>query len=128
MVVESDHTIMCFDCSATVERDATYPAAPNISIGESVATSNWTCTSPSSLTTTSCGTYTAVGGQFTDHWSLGADGASPSGCGFDITDHWQWCPLAKSFATLFGYIRQLNVEINGSVSPGMMPGGTVIKP
>ncbi|MGH9478108.1 MAG: hypothetical protein ACRD1A_02670, partial [Terriglobales bacterium] len=83
------------------------------------------------VNTTACGTFNAnSNGLFEDDWTVGTDAATPSGCGFSVTDHWQWCELApnKTFATLNGFTHQLAIEINSVTSPAQMAPGTVIRP
>lgn len=103
-----------------------------ISLQESATTSNWTCSvpPPGALQITKCPSPTGQNGDFTDAWTLDTDDASPVDCGFNITDHWQWCDIspAKTFATLSGYVHSNQIEINGVVSPNKMAAGTVIKP
>ena len=141
MVVEGDTLGRCSGCSTAVARFVTYQIvdfsgtnSPTLVIGEAPTTSGWSCSQqePGSLTTIcSSNPATATNGVFQDEWSIGGDVFTPSGCGFAITDHWQWCAMSPphTFGTLTGYIHTDAVSINGSVNPpNQFPIGTPINP
>ena len=108
-------------------------AAASIAIGEVVTESNWNCSQadPGTTTTPYGGGTTDASGYFTDTWYLSPN-FTPAGCGFDITDRWQWDPglsLTYTFGTLVGFIHTDASQINGfSNPPTPMPKGTVINP
>jgi hypothetical protein len=59
---------------------------------------------------------------------MSSDAYTPAGCGFNITDHWQWCAHspAQTLGTLTGYVHTDKIQINGVVSPNSIPTGAVI--
>lgn len=132
----------------TPVRDVTYlvqnkdgSAAANIPIAENMTWSGWNCSQSEPnppLITTACDgkSLTSSSGQFNDLWGWYVN-YTPSGCGLNVTDHWQWCAPSGSgpnpgvtFMTLTGYIHTNATEINGYAIPPSngMPKGTVIKP
>jgi hypothetical protein len=138
MVVQSDVTGKCSGCATTVERFVTYQIQ-NFSgtnagatwIGEVVTDTGWSCTQSnpgSSTAPCSANQQTNSTGVFTDGWSLASDGYTPTGCGENTTDQWQWCKHtpAQDLGTLTGYLHTNAIKINGVVSPSAMPTGTVI--
>lgn len=142
MVVQSDSFGKCDGCSTTVQRVVTYQVinasganSGAIPICESPTVTNWSCTQQQKVTFQSCSSpYTTTStGAFPDQWTMGSDAYTPAGCGFSVTDHWQWAASAsvqKTFATLTGYVHTNAISINGHVSPpaGTLPPGTVINP
>jgi hypothetical protein len=139
MTVVADQLGTCSGCTTAVERLVTYQVknfsnsnVAAIPIGENPTRSNWNCnqTQPG-ITSTPCseGDQTSSGGQFTDGWSLGADGYTPAGCGNNMDDHWLWCPANRSIGHLSGYVHTNAVSINGVVNPpNQFMAGTVINP
>jgi hypothetical protein len=116
------------------------PAA-NIWIAESISLTGWNCNqSDPGNSTAQCNAQqsTDSAGMLTDEWGM-YTGYTPSGCGKNIIDHWQWCAPAgsnpaapnpgKTFGTLSGYIHTSDSKINGYANPPTpMPGGLVIAP
>jgi hypothetical protein len=119
--VTADSTVLCGGCSTTVQRNVNYvvqlfsgaTAPSGLGLEEGIATSNWTCTTPTSDAYTTCasGINTNSDGAFADGWSLGTGTISPVGCGFDILDHYEWCPTGKTIATVSGNISQTSIKV-----------------
>jgi hypothetical protein len=139
MVVQSDVLGKCTGCQTTVLRTVTYQVqnfsgtlANTTWVGENVSLSGWSCTqsNPGSQTAPCSANFmTNSAGVFSDQWSLASDGYTPTGCGQNVTDHWQWCAHspAQTLGTLTGYVHTNAISINGVVSPpNSMPPGTVI--
>ena len=126
MIVKYDQVFPCSGCIYTVERDVTYQVIKFsgspvfvIPIGESVSDSGWNCDQPfPGATTTPCagGLDTDTNGMFTDSWTLRND-FTPSGCGTNTVDRWQWCAAPKTIGTLTGYLHTDDISINGYVNP-----------
>jgi hypothetical protein len=138
MIVQSDVTGKCSGCQTAVKRDVTYQIQ-NFSgtlanatwIGESPVDTGWGCTQAfpgSHFSACSANYVTNAGGTFTDEWSISSDGFTPVGCGFNVTDPWQWCKHspAQTLGTLTGYIHNDHIKINGVISPAAMAPGTVV--
>jgi hypothetical protein len=139
MVVQSDLMGLCSGCKTTVLRTVTYQVQ-NFSgvpanatwMGESVSLSGWSCTqSNPGFRSSPCSAnfFTNSAGVFSDQWSLASDVYTPTGCGENVTDHWQWCAhnSAQTLGTLAGYTHTNAISINGVVNPpNSMPPGTVI--
>jgi hypothetical protein len=69
-------------------------------------------------------------GTFTDGWSMGADGYTPSGCGFTVNyDHWQLCGLSYyggtnvglTHATVTGFYHNNQIGINAGSTQYILP-------
>jgi len=139
MSVLTDNLGKCSGCNTTVERDVTYQvmnlsgsSTSTIAVGESLTASGWNCNqSNPGFQATSCSQNktTNSAGQFTDAWTLEADGYSPVGCGLNVDDHWLWCPNSSSIGHLSGYCHTNAVSINGVVNPpNQFKTGTIINP
>jgi hypothetical protein len=138
MIVEGDLTDKCQGCSTTVRRRVTYQVqnfdgtnAGVLQLGEVPSFSGWNCTQGEGHNYNQCGTNPAStdsNGVAIDSWSMASDAYTPVGCGFNTTDHWQWCghSPAQTLGTLTGYIHTDKVSINGVVSPNAIPTGTVV--
>jgi hypothetical protein len=138
MVVQSDVTGLCSGCKTTPMRTVTYQVqnfsgtpANQTWMGENISVTGWSCTqSNPGFKSAPCSSNfnTNAAGIFSDQWSLGADGYTPTGCGDNVTDHWQWCAhnSAQTLGTLTGYGHTNAVSINGIVSPNGMAPGTVV--
>ncbi|HET6217593.1 MAG TPA: Ig-like domain-containing protein [Acidobacteriaceae bacterium] len=138
MVVQSDVTGLCSGCKTTPMRTVTYQVqnfsgtpANQTWMGENISVTGWSCTqSNPGFKSAPCSNNfnTNAAGIFSDQWSLGADGYTPTGCGDNVTDHWQWCAhsSAQTLGTLTGYGHTNAVSINGVVSPNGMTPGTVV--
>jgi hypothetical protein len=62
-----------------------------------------------------------------DRWSMQSDAYTPAGCGFDITDSWQWAghsPRPQTLCTLYGYVHTNAIKINGVLSPNQLTFGS----
>lgn len=138
LIVESDSLLYCSGCTTTVERDVLYAVmksddtrAGNIGIGENVSATGWSCTQTNpgfQSKTCSGGATTDNAGQFLDVWTLSADGYTPAGCGFTITDEWAACP-STNVGHLAGYAHTNAISINGVVNPpNTFPNGFRINP
>jgi hypothetical protein len=138
MVVQSDVTGPCSGCKTTPVRTVTYQVK-NFSgtpgnttwMGENISATGWSCTqSNPGFISAPCSTNfnTNAAGVFSDQWSLASDGYTPTGCGQNVTDHWQWCAhsAAQTLGTLTGYAHTNAISINGVVSPSSMAPGTVV--
>ncbi len=151
MVVVDDVWDYCDRCTSTVRRKVKYQVlnsdgspAPNIPLGELVSYGSSTCTlgrpimDVNSCTVAqneiisdrdrirSLGMYaTDANGEFTDNWTMGADGYTPTGCGYNVNfDQWQLCGLAircsggictypnagLTFASLKGWYHNDNID------------------
>jgi len=68
---------------------------------------------------------TGVGGRFTDAITINCGGATgPPHCGYDLTDHWEWCPSGKSpknIGTLFDVTHIDAITVNSVTTPSTMP-------
>jgi len=141
MIVQGDTIGRCSGCSTSVARFVNYQIvnysgtnSGTVVIGEAPTASGWSCMQPnpgSSYASCTTSPFTASGGFFTDLWSINSDAYTPSGCGFNITDHWQWCATSPphTFGTLTGYVHTDAININGYINPPQsMPVGTVINP
>jgi hypothetical protein len=142
MIVEDDQMGHCYGCSTTVERFVTYQvmnfsgsSAGAIPIGESYTpVAGWNCTQSrptTKVTLCSGGDTTLSDGEFTDGWTLTADGYTPVDCGEtgNNVDDWQWCATGRSIGKLTGWVHTNAVSINGYVNPTTpMPAGHVINP
>jgi len=139
MVVVSDVLGKCSGCTTAVNRVVSYQIIKFslnpvfvIPIGEAPSVSGWNCnqTFPGTIYThCSDGVDTDTNGMFPDQWSMESDAYTPVGCGYDITDHWQWCTAPKTFGTLTGYTHTDAIKINGVVNPpDQFAVGTVIYP
>jgi hypothetical protein len=139
MTVEGDVTDHCTGCQTTVRRRVTYQIqnfsgtnAGVLNLGENFTTTGWSCQQPNpGISTNNCTSNPAVtnsSGVFTDSWTLSSDAYTPTGCGYNTTDHWQWCghTPVQTLGTLTGYIHTDHISINGVVSPNQIPNGTVI--
>jgi hypothetical protein len=138
MVVQSDVTGLCSGCKTTVMRTVTYQVqnfsgvpANTTPMGENLSLSGWSCSQSSggvSSAPCSANFQTNSAGVFSDQWSLNSDVYTPTGCGENATDHWQWCAHspAQTLGTLTGYDHTNAISINGVVSPNGMPPGTVV--
>ncbi len=115
------------------------PLSSSILIAESFAASGWNCNErqPAYITAACDGSkFTTNDGKFTDTWSQFV-GYTPPGCGFNITDLWQWCaPDGKpgpqspiTFLKLTGFAHTDSTSINGVVNPPatIAPGTTIGK-
>jgi hypothetical protein len=143
MIVQNDIITTCSGCTTTVARQTTYQVtnfsgspSGTVNIGEppgSQVLSGWNCKqgqpSPDGQP---CPYATNSIGVFTDQWSLLSDGFTPAtGCGWNVDDHWLWCPTGNSIGHLKGYLHNNSVQINGSTMPpqsNRMPIGTIINP
>ncbi len=150
MVVQSDLIGFCTGCSTTMERDVTYNVqypdpddtpAKNIKICETIKEPNpsdWNCNQPEPGTKTNVcvvdDSTTDSSGNFTDGWTLGADGYTPAGCGHSLTDKWLQDVsnnVQVPFGTLMGFIHTNAIKINGTTTPpqtNSMRPGTRINP
>ena len=144
MLVEDVEVTTCDGCAKTVAQFVTYgvkyadgSSAGSIPICESPTLSNQTCSPQRNVSFNKCGTdngTTDAGGSFEDEWSIATDTVSPIGCGFDLTDKWQWyqsAALQPTFATLTGYVHTNAVKTNGYTVPPQsagMPTGFKITP
>jgi hypothetical protein len=144
MVVEDEEVETCDGCYTTVARYTTYGVkySDNTSVGvipicESPTVSTSTCTPQRGLSYNKCGSDNASTdetGSFTDEWTVGTDSVTPAGCGFNVTDHWQWYQSATqqiTFGTLTGFVHTNSIKINGYTVPpqsGGMPTGFKINP
>jgi hypothetical protein len=144
MVVQSDTIAPCagvpYQCrfvSYIVQNYDGTPAA-NIPVAENISFSGYNCqqTQPGH-STAQCngGNLTDGAGGLTDQWSM-LTGFTPAGCGFNTTDHWQWCsPTGNNpspgitFGTLTGWQHTASTDINGYINPpNKIPTGTVFAP
>jgi hypothetical protein len=136
MTVQADRVQTCSGCTSAIERLTTYQvmlfsgsvAPASLPLGESYTTTGESCTGVGYPVPGTCPeTNTSY---FTDRWTMGAN-YTPAGCGYNITDHWQWCAPSppRTVGTLTGYIHTNAVSINGVVNPpnGFIT-GTVINP
>ena len=185
MAVQQDVWDHCVGCTTTVRRKVTYEVvnsdgsvAANIPLGEvmdlgtsgcfqgrpSITINSCTVAQGQSIGNPSGGTSNKSGGmwatdgngEFTDSWTMGADGYTPAGCGFAANyDHWQLCGLTAplgsvnaglTFATLTGLVDTNRIGINAGSKqyvlpvaivpcppntpgcPGSIPVGTVFTP
>jgi hypothetical protein len=113
----------------------------NIPIAENISFSGYNCKqkNPGNATAQCDAKYSpAAGGVLTDEWGM-YTGYTPSTCGQNITDHWDWCGPAGSnppapnpgipFGSLIGWAHTSSVDINGYVNPPtLIPKGTVFSP
>ena len=120
--------------SGVEERVTTYQVhnangsiAASIPVGENFSATGWSCTNggqPATLTTSCSAPYvTDSNGQYPDTWTYYGTYYTPAGCGANIVDHWQWCPVPQTFMTLTGWIHTTSSDINGYVNP---PSATAI--
>jgi hypothetical protein len=144
MVVKLDTMGKCNGCSTIVKRFVTYQvtnlsgsATGSIPIGESLTqVAGWNCTqSRPVFNTTSCsqGATTLSDRTFTDGWSLGSDGYTPTGCGEtgNNVDEWKWCATSTptNIGALTGGCKTNSVTINGYTNPPTaMSAGKIIPP
>jgi hypothetical protein len=138
LVVVSDVTGPCSGCVTTVQRTVEYQVQdfnPSTvgqwTLGESIAFNGWNCQQTESHATNNCSSNpstTGASGLFFDTWSINSDAYTPTGCGFNTTDHWQWCGHSPNptLGTLTGYVHTDHISINGTVSPSQMTPGTVV--
>lgn len=142
LVVQNDNTGVCSGCSTTVLREVTYQIqnfdgsnAGATSICETPSFSNWNCQQTEGHTYGGCPgtaqphTYvTPSSGVFSDDWSMASDSYTPAGCGFNVTDYWNWASHSpvQDLGKLTGYVHTDKVSINGVVSPNKLPTNTVI--
>jgi len=144
MVVQSDAIGPCqgssYQCRIVNYTVKNYDGtlAANIPIAENISYSGYNCkqTDPGHNWSHCDGTaHTDGGGNFGDQWGM-YTGFTPSGCGVNITDHWQWCgptgnnPTAGiTFGTITGWTHTSNVDINGYINPPtVIPQGTIFAP
>jgi hypothetical protein len=137
LIVQSDVTGKCSGCNTTISRFVTYQIqnfggtnAGTTSICETPTFTGWNCTQSQSHSYRLCtapGSTNSTGG-FTDQWSMASDAYTPTGCGFNIVDHWNWATHVpvQDLGTLSGYVRTNSISINGVVSPSAILRGTVI--
>lgn len=143
LIVQNDVIGLCNGCHTTVERDTTYQVQDfsgsipnNIQICETPTNTGWNCSQQNpGVNATVCGISSfnlPANGQFTDVWSLNSDALTPAGCGFNITDQWNWLAAPSTFkelGMLTGYIHTNSIGINSSNMPpqaNRLPAGTVI--
>ncbi len=117
-------------------QSATNPGT--ITIGENLSAGSQNCTPTvpnpqgASCSVNPFNTNSSAG--YADDWSVlnsGSTQYSPSGCGLNVTDQWQWCPTTPyhTYALLTGSLNTNSVTINGYTLPSSaMPVGTVIGP
>jgi hypothetical protein len=139
LIVVSDTLGHCSGCTTTVNRIVKYQVIKFggspvfvIPIGEAFTKSGWNCSDPEPgfiSTPCSSGGDTLTDGTFLDEWTVGSDGHTPVGCGWNALDHWQWCAAPKTIGTLNGYIHTNACSINGVVNPpNQFPQGQPIYP
>jgi hypothetical protein len=139
LIVEADMLGKCTGCSTAVLRAVTYQvtwfsglAGGITAVGENPVDSAWNCNQnyPGvSFAPCSQGFMTTSNGEFTDDWSIGSDGFTPTGCGSNTDDHWMWCATGNSIGHLSGYVHTNAVKINGVVNPpNQFSVGTIINP
>jgi len=86
------------------------------------------------ITTNTCGngtpnaspcTPTDGSGRFIDTMTINCGGVGgPPHCGYDLTDHWEWCPsgkLPKNVGTLFDVTHIDAITVNSVTTPNKMP-------
>ena len=135
MLVEDVEVTTCDGCATTVAQFVTYGVkyADGSSVGaipicETPTLSGDNCTPQRNASYNKCGTdnsATDSGGTFTDEWSISTDSVSPSGCGFNLTDKWQWYESATqqpTFGTLTGYVHTNAIKTNGYTVPPQSAG------
>jgi hypothetical protein len=91
----------------------------------------WSCTqNPPGVSFQGCPSlyYTPSDGILTDEWTIGSGSYSPVGCGYTITDTWNWgfTSPPTPLGLLTGHIYTNAIQINGVTSPAQMPPGTVV--
>jgi Bacterial Ig-like domain (group 2) len=112
--------------------------AANIPVAENISFSGWNCTQnqPAPVTLSCNGSVsTTSSGSFSDDWSM-LTGDTPAGCGWNITDHYQWCsPTGNNpdpgitFGTVVGWAHTASTDVNGYINPPTaIPPGTVFSP
>jgi hypothetical protein len=149
LIVESDVTETCLNCTTTVQRRVTYQIknfsgtnAGTTNICEQPAITGYSCTinngtsadwCPGTGSQTQSPTTSESNGQFTDEWSMASDGYTPVGCGFNITDPWSWLTPSSTIKELgkaSGYVHTNAVEIDNVTSTlankATIPTGTVM--
>lgn len=110
----------------------------SILIAENISLSGWNCdqAQPANTYDKCDGTsFTTTEGELSDGWDHFNPGFTPSGCGLNITDLWQWCdpksqaPTAPiTFGKLMGFIHTDASQIDGYTLPGTpFKAGTIIK-
>jgi hypothetical protein len=73
-----------------------------------------------------------VNGQFTDTMTINCGGVNgPDHCGYDLTDHWEWCPggiSPQNVGTLYDTTHKDAITTNGVTTPNKISSGTIIYP
>jgi hypothetical protein len=68
---------------------------------------------------------TDSGGRFTDNITINCGGANgPPHCGYNLTDHWEWCPSGKpatNVGTLYDVTDIDAITVNSVTTPNKMP-------
>ena len=68
---------------------------------------------------------TDSGGRFTDNLTINCGGVNgPPHCGYNLTDHWEWCPSGKpaqNVGTLYDVTDIDAITVNSVTTPNKMP-------